>query len=41
MVLNFDVKKVYIKTDVYVGAANQGSFKVDPVLFGIGLGWRF
>ena len=39
--LNFDLKKVYIKTDVYIGTANQGTFKVDPVLFGIGLGWRF
>lgn len=41
MYLNFDVKKVFIKTDVYVGTANAGTFKVDPVLFGIGLGWRF
>lgn len=41
MVLNFDLKKVYIKSDVYVGTANAGAFKVDPVLFGIGLGWRF
>lgn len=41
MYLNFDVKKVFIKTDVYVGTANAGTFKVDPVLFGVGLGWRF
>ncbi|MFZ2307276.1 MAG: OmpW family outer membrane protein [Rhodoferax sp.] len=41
MYLNFDLKKVYIKSDVYVGTANAGDFKVDPVLFGIGLGWRF
>ena len=41
MYLNFDVKKVFIKSDVYIGTANQGTFKVDPVLFGIGLGWRF
>jgi outer membrane protein len=41
MYLNFDVKKVFIKSDVYVGTANAGTFKVDPVLFGIGLGWRF
>lgn len=41
MVLNLDVKKVYIKTGVYVGAAYAGEFKVDPVLFGVGLGWRF
>lgn len=41
MYFNFDVKKVYIKTDVYIGTANQGTFKVDPVLVGVGLGWRF
>lgn len=41
MVLNLDVKKVYLKTGVYVGTAYAGDFKVDPVLFGVGLGWRF
>lgn len=41
MVLNLDVKKVYIKTGVYVGGVNAGDFKADPVLFGVGLGWRF
>lgn len=41
MYLNFDLKKVFIKSNVYVGTANAGDFKVDPVLFGIGLGWRF
>ena len=39
--LNFDVKKVYIKTDVFAGGAKEGTFKVDPVLVGVGLGWRF
>ena len=39
--LNFDVKKVYIKTDVNAGGAHLGRFKVDPVLVGVGLGWRF
>jgi outer membrane protein len=39
--LNFDVKKVYIKTDVYAAGANVGTLKVDPVLVGVGLGWRF
>ena len=39
--LNFDVKKVYIKTDVSAAGNKIGTFKVDPVLFGIGLGWRF
>ena len=41
MYLNFDLKKVYIRTDVYAGAANLGTFKVDPLLLGVGLGWRF
>ena len=39
--LNFDVKKVFIKTDVSAGGAKLGTFKVDPVLVGLGLGWRF
>ncbi|MDR7378571.1 outer membrane protein [Rhodoferax ferrireducens] len=38
---NLDVKKVYIRTDVAAGGSKLGTFKVDPVLFGIGLGWRF
>lgn len=41
MSLNFDVKKVYLGTDVSVGGVNQGSFKVDPLLVGLGIGWRF
>ena len=39
--LNFDVKKVYISTDVHSHGAKVGKFKVDPVLAGVGLGWRF
>lgn len=39
--LNLDVKKVQIKTDVRVGGTNHGSFKLDPVLVGIGVGRRF
>ena len=39
--LNFDVKKVYIKTDVMAGGAKLGTLRVDPVLVGVGLGWRF
>jgi len=41
LVLNLDLKKVWIRTDVSAGGANLGTFKVDPVLFGVGLGWRF
>lgn len=40
--LNLDVKKVYLKTDVYSAAgANAGTLKLDPVLFGVGVGYRF
>jgi outer membrane protein len=39
--LNFDLKKVYIKTDVTLSGKDMGSFKVDPVLVGVGLGYRF
>ncbi|MEP7297641.1 MAG: OmpW family outer membrane protein [Burkholderiales bacterium] len=39
--LNVDVKKVQIKTDVSAGGATLGTFKVDPLLVGVGLGWRF
>jgi len=39
--LNLDVKKVQIKTDVSSFGAKVGQFKVNPVLVGVGLGWRF
>lgn len=39
--LNLDLKKVYIGTDVSAGGVKVGTFKVDPVLFGVGVGWRF
>ena len=39
--MNFDVKKVYIRSDVFIGAANQGTLKLDPFLVGVGLGYRF
>ncbi|WP_311221171.1 MULTISPECIES: OmpW family outer membrane protein [unclassified Acidovorax] len=39
--LNFDVKKVFIKTDVFSAGAKVGTFKINPVLAGVGLGWRF
>ena len=39
--LNIDVKKVQIKTDVSSFGAKVGEFKVNPVLVGVGLGWRF
>lgn len=39
--LNFDVKKVYIRSDVAVGGTKVGEFKIDPLLVGVGLGFRF
>ena len=41
MYLNFDVKKAFIGTDVSAGGAKAGTFKVDPLLVGLGIGWRF
>jgi outer membrane protein len=39
--LNLDVKKVYLGTKVSAGGSELGKFKVDPLLIGVGLGWRF
>ncbi|GAB2861446.1 OmpW family protein [Pseudoduganella ginsengisoli] len=39
--LNLDVKKVQIRSDVLIGGAKASRAKVDPVLLGIGVGYRF
>jgi outer membrane protein len=39
--VNFDVKKVFIETDVSAAGTKVGTFKVNPVLVGVGLGSRF
>jgi outer membrane protein len=39
--INLDVKKVYIRTDVYAAGSSVGRLRVDPVLYGVGLGYRF
>ncbi len=39
--LNADIKKVQIGTTVFSKGADVGSFKVDPLLFGLGIGKRF
>ncbi len=41
MYFNIDVKKVFIKTDVTAGTTHLTTFKVDPLLVGVGLGWKF
>ena len=39
--LNFDVKKVQIRTDVSSFGTKVGSFKVDPLAVSVGFGKRF
>jgi outer membrane protein len=41
--LNVDIKKVHIHTDVQVksSGATVGSLKIDPTLFSVGVGYRF
>jgi len=39
--INADVKKVQIGTDVYSFGTKVGTFKIDPLLFSIGVGKQF
>ena len=39
--LNVDVKKVYISSDVKLGGNKVSAVGVDPILYSVGLGWRF
>lgn len=39
--LNFDVKRVQIRSDVESGGAKISRVKVDPLLIGVGVGYRF
>jgi outer membrane protein len=39
--LNFDVKKIYIRTDVYSKGLSAGVLKLDPLAASVGLGYRF
>jgi outer membrane protein len=39
--LNFDVKKVQIRSDVTISGVKVSAVKVDPVLVGVGVGYRF
>jgi len=39
--LNIDIKKVQIQSDVDIGGADVSKVKIDPVLFGLGVGYRF
>ncbi|MBP1206060.1 outer membrane protein [Duganella sp. 1411] len=39
--INFDVKKAQIRSDVMVGGAKVSRVKVDPLMIGVGVGYRF
>ncbi len=39
--INVDYKKVQIRTDLSSAGTNLGTIKVDPTLFGIGVGYKF
>jgi outer membrane protein len=39
--INLDVKKAYIRTDVYADGSNLGRLRVDPLLYGVGIGYRY
>ena len=39
--LNLDVKKVQIRSDVMISGAKASAVKIDPLLVGVGVGYRF
>ena len=39
--LNFDVKKLQIRSDVYAGGQQISTVRIDPWLIGMGVGYRF
>jgi outer membrane protein len=39
--VNVDVKKVQIRSDVTINGARASRVKIDPVLLGVGVGYRF
>jgi outer membrane protein len=39
--LNFDVKKIRLRSDVLIGGAKASAVRVDPLLVGVGIGYRF
>ena len=39
--LNFDVKKAQIRSDVMIGGAKASRVKIDPLMIGVGVGYRF
>jgi outer membrane protein len=39
--INLDLKKVQIRSDVKISGARASEVKVDPLLIGVGVGYRF
>jgi outer membrane protein len=39
--INLDVKYVQIQSDVKLGSTKVSKVKVDPMLYGVGVGYRF
>jgi len=39
--LNFDVKKAQLRSDVMIGGVKASRVKVDPLMIGVGVGYRF
>ena len=39
--LNFDVKKIWIKTKVKAGGADAGTLEIDPLVTSVGIGTKF
>ncbi len=39
--VNIDVKKVQIRSDVFISGNKASAMQIDPVLVGVGLGYRF
>jgi outer membrane protein len=39
--LNFDIKKLYIQSRVYSDGTNVGTLKLNPLVAGVGVGYRF
>jgi outer membrane protein len=39
--VNLDVKKLQIRSDVYISGARASRVRIDPVLLGVGVGYRF
>jgi len=39
--LNFDIKKAQIRSDVMIGGVKASRVKVDPLMIGVGVGYRF